>query len=201
MRKKENKPLWLIVSLLVLVFCFVTGRNVPELFNEEQYEYQTEQFQNEEAGDESLSEAESEELADETSDLSEIAESSESEEELQFSLDREGTYTSKEDVAAYLYLYQELPSNFITKDEAKELGWVNSKGNLHEVAPGMSIGGDYFGNYEGKLPEADGRDYYECDINYTGGYRGGERIVYSDDGLIYYTGDHYETFELLYGEE
>ncbi len=117
------------------------------------------------------------------------------------SVTEDGTYTSREEVAEYIHLYEKLPSNFITKKEAKKLGWDNSKGNLAEVAPGMSIGGDYFGNYEGNLPEADGRDYYECDINYESGYRGSERIIFSDDGLIYYTADHYETFELLYGEE
>ena len=89
----------------------------------------------------------------------------------------------------------------ITKKEARALGWDSSQGNLSEAAPCKSIGGDYFGNYEGRLPEADGREYHECDINSTGGYRGAERIVFSNDGLIYYTGDHYETFELLYGEE
>lgn len=113
----------------------------------------------------------------------------------------EGTYTSKEDVAAYLHEYGHLPSNYITKKEAKALGWVSSEGNLDEVAPGMNIGGDYFGNYEGTLPEADGRNYHECDIDFDGTYRNGKRIVYSDDGLIYYTEDHYETFELLYREE
>lgn len=116
-------------------------------------------------------------------------------------VERDGEYTSKEEVAAYLYQYGELPENFITKKQAKELGWVSSEGNLHEVAPGKSIGGDYFGNYEGILPEKKGREYHECDIDTDGGYRGAKRIVYSDDGLIYYTEDHYETFELLYGEE
>ena len=117
------------------------------------------------------------------------------------SISENTTYTDKEEVAEYLYLYNHLPSNFITKKEAKKLGWVSSEGNLDEVAPGMSIGGDYFGNYEGLLPEADGRDYYECDIDFDGTYRNGKRIVYSNDGLIYYTEDHYESFELLYGEE
>lgn len=117
------------------------------------------------------------------------------------SVAEDGTYTAKEEVAEYIHLYGHLPSNFITKKEAKKLGWVSSEGNLDEVAPGMSIGGDYFGNYEGYLPEADGRDYYECDIDFDGSYRGAKRIVYSNDGLIYYTEDHYETFELLYGEE
>ena len=116
-------------------------------------------------------------------------------------ISEEGTYTTKEEVAEYINLYGHLPSNFITKKEAKKLGWVSSEGNLNEVAPGMSIGGDYFGNYEGLLPEADERDYYECDIDFDGTYRNGKRIVFSNDGLIYYTEDHYETFELLYGEE
>lgn len=116
-------------------------------------------------------------------------------------LDEEGEYTSRDDVALYLDLYHHLPSNFITKKEAKALGWESQKGNLGEVAPGKSIGGDYFGNYEGILPEAEGREYHECDIDSEGGYRGAKRIVYSNDGLIYYTEDHYETFTLLYGEE
>ena len=116
-------------------------------------------------------------------------------------VEEDGTYTSKEEVAEYLHTYGHLPSNFITKKEAKKLGWVSKEGNLWEVAPGMSIGGDYFGNYEGNLPEAEDRDYYECDIDFDGTYRNGKRIVFSNDGLIYYTEDHYETFELLYGEE
>ena len=115
--------------------------------------------------------------------------------------DESGTYTSKEDVAAYLNAYGHLPSNFITKKEAKALGWVNTEGNLADVAPGKSIGGDYFGNYEGILPDKKGREYHECDIDSRNGRRGAKRIVYSNDGLIYYTEDHYETFELLYGEE
>ena len=116
-------------------------------------------------------------------------------------VDEDGEYSSKEEVAEYIYLYGHLPSNYITKNEAKELGWVNKEGNLWDVAPGMSIGGDYFGNYEGVLPEEDGRDYHECDIDFDGTYRNAKRIVYSNDGLIYYTEDHYESFELLYGEE
>ena len=116
-------------------------------------------------------------------------------------ISEDGTYTSKEDVAEYLHTYGHLPSNFIKKKAAQKLGWVSSEGNLWDIAPGMSIGGDYFGNYEGNLPESNDRDYYECDIDFDGSYRGAKRIVYSNDGLIYYTEDHYETFELLYGEE
>ena len=119
----------------------------------------------------------------------------------QSSVREDGEYTSKEEVAEYIYLYEHLPDNFITKKEAKALGWDSKAGNLGEVAPGKSIGGDYFGNFEGLLSEEDGRDYYECDIDSDGGYRNAKRIVFSNDGLIYYTEDHYESFELLYGEE
>ncbi len=110
----------------------------------------------------------------------------------------DGTYTTKEDVALYLHLYGELPQNFITKKEARALGWEG--GSLEPYAPGKCIGGSYFGNNEELLPLD--REYKECDINTLGAKkRGAERLVYSDDGLIYYTPDHYETFELLYGEE
>lgn len=112
-------------------------------------------------------------------------------------LDPYGSYTTKEDVALYIHLYGELPLNFMTKKHAKALGWEG--GSLEPVAPGMCIGGDYFGNYEGLLPED--REYTECDIDTLGkNSRGAKRIVFSDDGLIYYTEDHYESFELLYGE-
>lgn len=113
----------------------------------------------------------------------------------------DGYYTSKEEVALYLNTYGRLPKNFISKKEAQELGWEANKGNLWEVTDKKSIGGDRFGNRERKLPIKEGRTYYECDINYEGGYRGGERLVYSNDGLIYYTGDHYNSFSLLYGDE
>lgn len=107
-------------------------------------------------------------------------------------------YSTKEEVAAYLHEFGELPPNYVTKKEAEALGWDNAEGNLWEVTDQLSIGGDRFGNYEGLLPEKDGRVYYEADINYDGGFRGAERIVFSNDGLIFYTGDHYETFEQLY---
>jgi len=78
--------------------------------------------------------------------------------------------------------------------EAEALGWEPKKGNLDRVAPGKSVGGDVFKNKEGLLPSAPGRVWYEADINYAGGYRGGERVPYSSDGLIYKTADHYKTF-------
>lgn len=108
-----------------------------------------------------------------------------------------GRYTSKLEVAAYLYQFKKLPPNFITKSKAQELGWVASKGNLWKVTDKMSIGGDKFGNFEKLLPTKQGRQYYELDIDYKGGTRGAKRIIYSNDGLIYYTGDHYNTFEKL----
>ena len=115
-------------------------------------------------------------------------------------IDFDGSYTSAEDVALYLRTYSCLPGNFMTKSEARELGWEG--GGLEDIAPGMCIGGDRFGNYEGLLPEAEGRTYYECDIDTLGeDSRGAKRIVFSSDGLIYYTEDHYESFTLLYGEE
>lgn len=108
-----------------------------------------------------------------------------------------GRYTSKLEVAAYLFQFKKLPSNFITKNKAQDLGWVASKGNLWKVTDQMSIGGDKFGNFEGRLPKKNGRQYYEADIDYRGGTRGPKRIVYSNDGLIYYTEDHYNSFEKL----
>ena len=112
----------------------------------------------------------------------------------------DGEYDSKDEVALYIHLFGHLPSNYITKDEARRLGW--NGGSLEPYAPGCSIGGDYFGNYEGLLPKKKGRTYTECDIGTRGkNSRGAKRIIFSNDGLIYYTGDHYDSFTLLYGEE
>jgi len=109
-------------------------------------------------------------------------------------IDQNGTYTTADDVALYIHTYGKLPSNFITKNEAKALGWPG--GSLEEYAPGKCIGGDYFGNYEGLLPDD---DYHECDIDTLGkNSRGSKRIIYSDNGSIYYTEDHYESFTQLY---
>ena len=113
-------------------------------------------------------------------------------------IDESSSYTSRDDVALYLHTYGHLPPNFLTKDEARSRGWDASKGNLQDVAPGMSIGGDRFGNREGLLPDQKGRQYYECDIDYDGGRRNAKRIVFSNDGLIFYTDDHYASFEQLY---
>ena len=110
----------------------------------------------------------------------------------------DGEYWTRDEVALYIHLFGHLPKNYITKEKAQSLGWEG--GSLEPYAPGCSIGGEYFGNYEGLLPRKKGRIYTECDIDTRGRKsRGAKRIVFSDDGLIYYTDDHYESFTLLYG--
>ena len=114
-------------------------------------------------------------------------------------LDPQEWYYNAEDVALYLHTYGHLPNNYVTKDEARSLGWEG--GSVEKYVPGLAIGGDPFGNREGLLPEKTGRWYYECDVDTQGrNDRGSHRLVYSSDGLIYYTQDHYESFTLLYGE-
>ena len=101
---------------------------------------------------------------------------------------------SPEFVASVLRRTGKLPDRFLSKKEARKLGWVPEQGNLNEVAPGKSIGGDRFGNYEGKLPAQKGRSYREADVYDSPERRGAERLVFSNDGLIFYTPDHYKTF-------
>lgn len=116
-------------------------------------------------------------------------------------IEETGHYTSVDEVSAYIARYQTLPTNYLTKDEAYDLGWEPDEGNLHDVAPGMSIGGDRFFNREGQLPDEASLTYYEADIDYTGGYRNEKRLVYSNDGTIYYTDNHYQSFrEIDMGE-
>ena len=112
-------------------------------------------------------------------------------------IQQDGSYTTKEDVSLYIHTYGKLPNNFITKSQAQSFGWPG--GNLEPYASGKCIGGDYFGNYEGLLPKSGGRKYYECDIDTLGATsRGAKRLVYSNDGLIYYTANHYDSFTKLY---
>lgn len=114
--------------------------------------------------------------------------------------DRDGFYYSRDDVALYIHTYGELPPNYITKKQAEKLGWTG--GSIDKYMKGGAIGGTYFGNYEGVLPDAEGRKWTECDIDTDGkSSRGAKRIVFSNDGLIYYTEDHYESFTLLYTKE
>ena len=102
-------------------------------------------------------------------------------------------YYDLENVVLYLEIYDELPPNYITKRQAQEFGWEG--GSVEKYKKGAAIGGDTFGNREGLLPKAAGRSYTECDID-TNGYssRGSRRLVFSNDGLYFYTSDHYETF-------
>lgn len=115
--------------------------------------------------------------------------------------DRDAAYTTKEDVARYLFAYGTLPKNYMTKAEARDRGWDNRAGNLRDIADDAVIGGDVFRNFEKRLPDKNGRKWFEADVNYTGGHRGAERIVFSNDGLVYYTEDHYETFIELKPED
>lgn len=117
--------------------------------------------------------------------------------EVQFEL----PVTDPQQIVNYLELYGELPENFITKDEARALGWDSRYNYVGEVAPGKSIGGDRFGNYERQLPSKKGRTWYECDANYRGKKRGAERVLFSSDGLYYYTDDHYQTFTQMFPED
>lgn len=130
-----------------------------------------------------------------TSDASTMSEPAVRTESSSLKVTEDGEYTGKDEVALYIHLYNHLPDNYITKTRAKKLGWVASEGNLQEVAPGKSIGGGKYGNYSKELPDG---DYRECDIDSDGGFRSGKRLVYSTDGRIYYTEDHYKSFEQLY---
>ena len=113
----------------------------------------------------------------------------------------DGVYSDAGHVALYLHTYRKLPSNYISKTKAREQGWIQERGNLWDVLPGMSIGGGPFLNEEGVLPDRDGRSWKECDIDYAGGARNEKRLVWSNDGLIYYTQNHYRSFTCIYGEE
>ena len=103
--------------------------------------------------------------------------------------------TNDEIVVKYLKEHGELPDYYITKSEAKSLGWIPSKGNLCEVAPGRAIGGDIWTNRQKSLPTKSGRKYFEADLNYNCGNRNADRVVFSNDGLVFVTHDHYRNFE------
>ena len=106
--------------------------------------------------------------------------------------------TDPQGIADYIFQHGKLPDNFITKKEAQNLGWDSSYNYVGDVAPGKSIGGDRFGNYEGLLPSKKGRTWYEADCYYEGKKRNAHRILYSNDGLVYYTDDHYESFTQMF---
>lgn len=176
MKKRIISLLLIFVLLLTFIGCSPVGvqnQSIPEPVEEEVNIVLPD-----------INNQEKEAEVEETEEISRINEDSE--------------YSSPEDVSLYIHTYNKLPSNFITKNKAMNLGWDSGKGNLWEVTDNKSIGGDKFGNRERLLPKSDGRVWYECDVNYEGGFRGAERVVFSNDGLIYYTNDHYESFEQLY---
>ena len=193
-KKLSKRQILLIAAVALAAVLLLTGRLTPAgLINsllgtdipEAQQTYESVQPAE---TSEALPQADKSEPPEETAELEQTA------------IDEDGEYTSKEDVALYIHSYGRLPKVFIRKRVGERLGWAG--GSLEPYAPGRSIGGDRFGNYEGLLPEAEGRRYTECDIDTMGrSSRGAKRIVFSNDGLIYYTGDHYKSFELLYGEE
>ena len=109
---------------------------------------------------------------------------------------RIGTVTEQgmDGVDVHLIKHFRLPNYYVTKEAAKNAGWVSWKGNLEDVLPMGVIGGNIYRNKDEKLPQATGRIWYEADINYDGGYRNRQRILYSNNGLIFVSYDHYQTF-------
>ncbi|WP_067701821.1 ribonuclease domain-containing protein [Erwinia sp. ErVv1] len=103
--------------------------------------------------------------------------------------------TQQQRVADYLHQHQQLPPLYLKKSDARRQGWDPARGNLCEALPGRAIGGDRFSNREGRLPDGQGRRWFEADVNYQCGRRGSDRMLYSSDGLIYVTRDHYRHFE------
>lgn len=103
--------------------------------------------------------------------------------------------TDEKRVVAYVKKHGKLPEYYMTKNEARQQGWEAVKGNLCEVLPGKAIGGDHFGNREALLPKKSGRKYFEADINYDCGRRGADRLIYSNDGLVFTSKDHYKSFQ------
>ena len=197
-----KKTLAILLSLAVILgLSGCTSNDVIDTL--ETLEAVTSILVSEEAPAASSEEALVEDAADPEPDESSVDEPSADEgafSESVYYLDEEGWYYSAEEVSEYLYTYGYLPGNFITKADARALGWEG--GSVERYAPGCAIGGDVFGNKEGLLPKEKGRTYYECDIDTNGqSSRGAKRLVLSDDGLIYYTEDHYESFTLLYGED
>lgn len=100
----------------------------------------------------------------------------------------------------HLFYYGDLPPNYVTKEYAKGMGWRHKEGNLDKVLPSKTIGGGIYQNKDNKLPTSIGRIWYEADLNYVGGYRNKARVLYSNDGLLFVTYDHYKTFYELIGQ-
>lgn len=215
MKKKHILGLWLILSMLIMTAC---GSNKDITLGAAQQseaavqEYGSEATSQENDAETQESEAEIKEDQPETQDKSVVQDGLETqkdelnlqeqdaaiegsqEEAVNDNLPAYGNnYYDVTNVVLYLEIYDELPPNYITKSEAQALGWEG--GSVEKYKEGAAIGGDRFGNREGLLPTADGRSYTECDID-TQGYssRGSRRLVFSNDGLYFFTSDHYESF-------
>lgn len=218
MKRKRVFGLWLALSMLTMTACGSIGDVAPSTIQDSQSDVQAYESEAQETQP-VIQEDESEKAEPEIPDESDVDEESETqdgnlntqedepeiqEDVLETEEPQEETkndnlpiygnyYYDVVNVVLYLDAYNELPPNYITKSEAQALGWEG--GSVEKYKEGAAIGGDYFGNREGLLPAADGRKYTECDI-YTHGYssRGSRRLVFSNDGLYFYTSDHYESF-------
>lgn len=116
-------------------------------------------------------------------------------------VDENNEYNDYLSVIAYIYYFKKLPNNYLTKSQAKKLGWKGS-GNVwaNDSLKGKNIGGDTFNNYEQILPIANDNTYIELDVNCSNGSRGKYRIVYNRYTFdIYYTDDHYNSFTYMIG--
>ena len=211
--KMRNTKTIKILSILLVLMLLMSGlagckknNQKPEpAQQEEQEQQQEEQEETEEPAEEPAAEP-AEEPSDNVEEEPVPVEADDSEDNMETEPEvglvvyEDELYYTKDEVALYLHDFGHLPDNYITKKEAKKLGW--SGGSLEKFAPGKVIGGDRFGNYEGLLPDDKGQKYYECDIDTLGKKkRGAKRIIWGDDGSIYYTEDHYESFELIYEGE
>ena len=101
--------------------------------------------------------------------------------------------TEERKVIDYVKVNKQLPDYYLTKSEARNQGWIASKGNLCDVLPGRAIGGDKFSNREKTLPK--GEQYFEADVNYNCGHRNADRIVFTKNGEVWLTHDHYKSFQ------
>lgn len=205
MKKKSRLGIFLLLFMFLLTACGSREDIIVE--NEQGYEMEAqESAQNDESAlpenqqeyeeDSSQSGQKDEDAISETAqnDEPDAQEQSPEEETINANLPVEGEYYyDLTNVVLYLEIYGELPPNYITKKEAQSLGWEG--GSVEKYQQGAAIGGDSFGNREGLLPKASGRSYTECDLDTGGGRsRGANRLVFSNDGLYFYTGNHYESF-------
>ena len=168
-------------NLIYIVLAFVAGLLLMYLFNNYKIEKKKDVVNSE--------------IFEQNSSKNKLETSSEQKSNISLSAQNIDELTQKNIVIPYIKKHGELPDYYITKSEAKSLGWVPSKGNLCEVAPGKAIGGDIWTNRQKSLPTKSGRKYFEADLNYNCGNRNADRVVFSNDGLVFVTFDHYRSFE------